>query len=253
MYYREWSRGIFHTGVFLPVSKIQAIVQNSDTPGYSSIYSFVNKPTSASNLGGLEVSADCVTLDLDGGLPDLVKAESILQAHGLGYEVWESGGKGYHVHIHHDETRSIHLPNSHKEWVDNLGLPNDPTLYQHGRLFSLPGNAHPKTKKKKTLVKQVEGDKAVIVIKESQAPVFNFKEAGGMELQSALFRLLNLCGASATPGGRHMAMWQMAMDLRRAGLSYETAEELLQGVNSQWQNPKSEEEVKKAVQGAYKR
>jgi len=253
MLYQEWSRGLFHSNVFLPSDKIQAIIQNSDNPGYSSLYSFTSKPATATNLSRLEVCANRVTLDLDGGDPELEAAERILLNHSLGFEVWSSGGKGYHIHIPHDELRSIHLPHSHKVWVDSLKLPNDPTLYQHGRLFSLPGNVHPKTKARKALVRSVSGDKAKIEVRESDTPVFNFKDAGGMELTSSLFRLLHLCTAQVGSGGRHLALWQMAMDLRKAGLAYETAEDLLQGVNAQWKNPKSEAEVTKAVLGAYRR
>lgn len=251
MYY-EWSRHLSHSGVFITEEKLGKIVANAPDPGYSSLYGFLEKPSSAIGLNKKSVYAEEITLDLDGGDDELAIAEEILQEYGYGYRVYSSGGKGYHVMIPHYPASGLHLPYSHLRWVQDHKLPHDVTLYQHGRLLSLPGRIHPKTKQRKRLVKEVLGEMAFVHIQEPEIVVAEPKFSDADDLKTAVVRLCSLVVNGPSQGDRHMTLWKMARDMMKAGWDFDTSLDILLTINDTWENPKTEKEVRKAVRGAYK-
>lgn len=250
--YREWSRAFYHSHVFVPESKIQQLVKNAPDPGYASVYRFKTKPANATGLDQFDVYADCITLDLDGGERELIQAERLLTDAGYAYEVWSSGGKGYHVLIPHKGVWSRDLPYSHLHWVLAHKLPYDETLYQHGRLLALPGRRHPKTGKRKSFLKKVNGTPCVLDIvptPEKQNITTGIVDGDALNQAAVRFASLVVNGPSDS---RHMTIWKMARDFRKAGIGFDAIVDLMTVVNETWKNPKSEKEVIKAVKGAFK-
>lgn len=244
----------------ISVEALKRICEQYD-PGYATVYAFrkedalkVKESGSSAGLDKFEVFADCLTLDLDSGDEQLADTEAKLQEKGLKYEVWSSGGKGYHVVIPHEPIWSHDLPYSHRQVVRSLGIESDFTLYQHGRLISLPGRVHPKTGRKKALIKVIAGELIDIPIVKRPKPTFNFEPNGGLNyLQSGLTKALDMTLSEPSPGNRHTRLWAASEDLANAGLEFETVLNIMQEVNASWQNSKEREEVELAVSQAFRK
>ena len=144
---------------------------------------------------------------------------------------------GYFV-IKHQRVTGINVPYSHRVWVEGLGIPCDLSLYQAGRICSLPGRIHPKTKQPKALVETIPGMPLELLLVALPAIQFSLPTVDEGTLEHGLWRLLGLITAEPTPGNRHTAIWSTACTLRDAGLEHQTILDLLQGVNNLWQNQK---------------
>jgi hypothetical protein len=259
--YREWARKVNRRqGMMVDLKTLERLCLGYD-PGYSSVYMFdesaaaeIKQSRSSAGLDKYTVYADSLAIDIDGGQHDLMIAQEKLVSRCIGFDVWSSGGKGYHLYIKHELMGSPHLPWSHRKFVEGLSVPHDATLYQHGRILSLPGRVHPRTKQKKTFVTSVPGDTVTVPIVEKPEPRFDFDNTGGLgELQFALYGLSELSMHEPTAGNRHTLIWGVSSDLANAGVSFEAVLELMQGVNSQWKSPKPADEVELAVSQAFKR
>ena len=259
MFYKEWARTVHsRSGRMVSMDSLPILLKLKD-PGYASVYMFNEADASqikhaghSRGLSNYEVSAYHLILDIDNGEEGLSLAEKALTSRGLKYSVWSSGGKGFHVYIPHKLVTSVDLPHSHAKVVEGLGLAVDNTLYQHGRLISLPGRVHPKTKNRKTLIKTVEGSPIDIPIHKKPQMVFDFEDGGGAgELTAALLRVVGIAEAEPSEGNRHTALWGASKDLSDAGLSFQTVLDIMHGVNDQWKRPKAQEEVELAVVQAF--
>ncbi len=258
-YYKEWSSKVENRrGRMVPLSAFEILLKQADT-GYATVYMFREedalaiKATGASKgMNQYPVAADCLTIDIDTGDEGLKQAEEALR--GYAYEVWNSGGKGYHLVLPHTLVESPHLPYSHLKAVQALGVRDyDPTLYQHARLISLPGRVHAKTRRKKALVRRVDGHILVLKLVEKPEPKFDFGgERAGMDaLTSGLMRFVEMGQAEPRQGMRHTSVWGACKDLAEGGLSYDTALDIAQAVNAIWEHPKAEDEIETAVRQAY--
>lgn len=202
-------------------------------------------------LSEFSVWADKVTIDLDEGDQALLECQTLLAKHGLAFEVWSSGSKGYHVSIPHEPIYSPDLPYSHLCYVQGLGVPHDASLYHHARVLRLPRTIHAKTGKRKTFLYKVDGMQAEIEIRKP--PVFNFKPLGGVSpLQDALLNVLNLTTNPPENGKRHTRLWSAAKSFAESGTPYLTTLGLLLEVNRSWPKPKELNEVELAVTQAYR-
>lgn len=265
MWYVEWCSEVKHRrGRMIPVSDVQYFLTHKN-PGYSSIYMFdenaakeIHLSGSSRGLGRYSVGANSLVIDLDNGDTYLEKVENEIAAKGYEYSIWRSGHKGYHIYIFHEFVNSPHLPYTHKlaviDLIKDAEKVVDMSLYQHGRLLSLPGRPHKKTGRKKELVKHVKGVKMPISIIEEKrpSPTFSFTSKTGT-LEKALMQLLGNVSSPPFPGNRHTAIWSTAESLIGAGLSVETVAGIMTTVNSGWPSPKPEEEVIRAVEQAAKK
>jgi hypothetical protein len=228
--------------------------------GFRTVYAFSETDAAAIRATGTSQGlayytpcADTLTIDLDDGdktLPILL--DRILER-GLRCEVWSSGGKGYHLVLSHPLICDKRLPYSHARFVEQLaaGLKFDDTLYRASSLISLPGRLHNKTKRKKRLIEIWEGDNAVIELKEK--PPASFHQGSDVTmLQEAVSHLQDLSVRQPRQGQRHNRIWLCARCFAEAGISIDTAMELLTAVNDSWEEPKTESEVTTAVTQAYK-
>jgi hypothetical protein len=242
------------------VDAIPSLIELPD-PGYASVYMFreedalkIKTAQSSRNLAQYPVASEHLVIDIDDGDEGLAKVVKVLDEKNYSYEVWSSGGKGYHIYIPHDLVVSENLPYSHKKTIEELGLEVDESLYQHGRLLSLPNRVHPKTGKKKELIRIKEGEKMSLKLYTPPTTMtFNFEAVGGLDLYAtALDRLKTLIAKPPKPGNRHTALWGVSKDLFEIGLSYETVLDLILKVNELWPDKKPKEEVEIALTQAMK-
>lgn len=264
MYFVEWAPNVMsRKGRMVSLKALAFLVEKTYDPGYSSIYWFkeedakeILEKESSTGLNKYEVASKYLVLDLDDGDKYLQTVKDCLDKQGLAYEIWFSGSKGYHFYIPHALLCDIRLPYSHKLAVAEL-IPGaetivDMSLYQHGRLLSLPGRVHPKTRKKKVFVEAKNGKP--LELKLVTPPDFSsFKSAlDDSLLARGLDKLVQLLIQAPSIGNRHTTIWATSKDLLASGLEYTTVLNLMQVVNSKWPNPKSEEEVELAVKQAAK-
>lgn len=262
MWYYEWCSDVkTRRGNMVSEEVLNKIVNTMDSTGYSTVYAFseedaktIREQGSSQNFGRFSVGSDKLVIDLDDGEPQLKAAEAKLKELGLGYDVFFSGSKGYHLYIKMDSwIYDKRLPNSQRMFVRSLDIGADETLYQHGRIISNVGRIHKKTGKKKRWLRREEGSEVHIDIVEPYVPEFNFKvvdSEGSLEL--GLSGLLKSVQFPPSNGFRHQTMFGISADLIRAGLEPETVRELLYKVNDSWDNAKTHNEVDAALVGAIK-
>lgn len=253
--FKEWCISMKNrVGFMTPIEKFESVILKMDNPGYSSLYAFdeaaASKIREQGHSGGFDrfdTYSDHLLIDIDEGVEGLEKAEARLS--GYAYEVWTSGGKGFHLILPHDPIMDKRLPFSHQKIVEKLGVVSDP-IYNASRLISLPGRVHPSTKKRKSFLRAVEGRRLEVQLEDKPKIEFKFKETEG-DLFAALMRMADLTKYSPYVGTRHLTLFGVALDLKKSGVSFEGAVEMCHLVNNTWKQPKSREEVLAAVRGAY--
>lgn len=238
-------------------SALEVIIKG-DNPGYATNYYFgeedAEKITKAKSIKGFKeakVASDFIMIDID-QKDELINVEKALELGKWTYEVWKTGGKGYHVIVPHQWAYSKDLPYSHKCFVESLGLKVDPTAYQPQRLTALPRCKHRKTGVRKHLVKRVKGKTLDLKIVEKPEIAWKVAEEEGGDLISFLMYATDVASMDAYPGERHSRLWGLAKDAARCGISFECCCELLTKINEQWSDPKDESEVRSAVEQGYK-
>lgn len=259
MYWYEWCAKFNHRkGNMMPAKYIKQLLLAPD-PGYASIYGFskedaqtIKDSGNSSGFSRFAVYADTLYMDFDTGLEDALKVSELLEDKGIAHTVWDSGSKGGHLHIEQVPAYCQHLPYCQKRWVMTLGIECDLSLYQHGRILSLPGRIHPKTGRAKTQVKAVLGSPVNLDL-SPPPPSLTFKFEPILGLEGGLLQVLGLLSDPPTPGNRHQRLWSAAERLASAGLTEITTTELLIEVNSKWPEPKSEQEVIEAVAQGYRK
>ena len=260
-YYVEWCLSLkSRKGNMVSIEDLPKVLKlvPSNT-GYRSCYMFreedakeIKQSKCSVGFKQYSVASDKIFIDIDDG-NDLPKVEAVIKERGYRYSVWFSGKKGYHIYLYHDLIDSPDLPYSHRAFVESLGIPNDPSIYRHSSIISLPGRRHPTTGKKKILLRTSEGEKVTFpLLTAPTSPTFAVEKSDKDEIYSGLFSLIDLISKQPSVGTRHTTLWGTAKDLRRSGLSYETVFELLELVNGFWDNPKTAEELKIAVENAYR-
>ncbi len=245
-------------GNMIPVSGLSRVLAQHN-PGYASVYWFseadareIRASGHSRGLSSYAVAADRVWIDIDTGDGGMRKATKILDEHGGGYEVWSSGGKGYHIAIPHELIYDKRLPYSHKVFVESLGIDCDLSLYQHSRVLSLSGRIHPITGKRKQFVERVDGMQPQIKLVDPPKIDIQVDEAD-ITPAFALHQMTKLAEREPTPGNRHTRIWSVAMSCAKAGLSFSATLGMVQEIVSRWLNPKEPEEVERAVAQAYRR
>jgi hypothetical protein len=260
MYYREWcSKPNLRKGRMLPLEAL-ALMERTTDPGYCSVYMFSEADAEAiastgtsKGMNKYPVHSDMIYIDIDTGETEARRACKILKDEGLGYSVYSSGGKGYHIVVGLDKVYSgFNVPYSQRKWVEKREIACDMSLYQAGRLISMPGRIHPVTKARKTLLATVTGKPAVLELIDPPAPKFDYSQGDDTDsLKLALVQLSIMANNPPAEGNRHTSLWSVAKSLSEGGLSLECSVELLTLLNDSWPTPKDASEVERAVVGAY--
>jgi hypothetical protein len=261
-WYKEWCPTVYMRGRFLPLERINRITQTVEDPGYASVYEFHPNSVEAmketkQKFNTFPVRSDGIVIDVD-EMERLPVVEEAIKARKVPYTVWLSGGKGYHFYIPHKPHYSLNLPLRQRKWVETLGVDVDFSIYQHGRIISLPGRVHPKTGRKKIMLRQVWGNTAVdlpnIDQQESSQQVI-YPGLGESTQEQLLYLVWKLEKALRLPpeeGNRHTTLWHLSKSCAEAGLSFNVAVGLILAVNDSFTNPKHSEEALKAIQQGYK-
>lgn len=261
MYYREWAQAVNgRCGNMIPVDKFDLILKRRD-PGFCSVYAFPEEVAldmiasgSSAGLSRYTPASDWLVIDLDDGDKQLQKTIDALVQQGLGFTVWSSGSKGYHITVPHQFIADKALPYSHLRFVENLGIAADWSLYRPSSLVALPGRIHKKTKVKKLLIHTYEGgllDLPILPIPDK--PEFRVTAVSDLEQRLVgLSKLKILLTQPPENGQRHTRLWSCAENLAAGGFSFAAIEPLLQEINQLWDNPKSPDEVTAAVEQAFR-
>lgn len=261
MWYKEWaSQPSNRKGRMLPLSSFQNILKLRDT-GYESVYYFsesdalkIKQNENSKGMNRLSVGSDRLMIDIDKGEDGLQAVGKILEDKGYGFKLYSSGSKGYHIELSHIPLYDKRLPYSHKHFLKSLlGKAFeyvDPTLYQHGRLISLVGRIHPITRRKKVLIKEFPGKQVEIPIVDEPEIESTFK-AQIEPLSHALLKAFDASSIEPNIGQRHMVLWRVGKSLSEAGLSSDTTQEILEGINESWDNPKESKDVLQVVKSIY--
>lgn len=258
MYWYEWCSKFNHRkGNMMPDKYVKQLLKAKD-PGYASIYGFspedaklIKDSGSSSGLGRFSVYADTLYMDFDTGLEAATIASAQLTDMGIAHSLWDSGSKGGHIHVKQVPAYCQHLPYCQKRWVMLQGFECDLSLYQHGRILSLPGRIHPKTGKPKVLIAEEAGEP--INLDLTPPPIMTFSYDFGGDLEQAFLQLAGLVSDPPTPGNRHQRLWSCAERLAFLGFNEATVLDILIGVNSEWETPKSEPEIQAAVTQGFRK
>jgi hypothetical protein len=259
VFYREWARRLNDRKAnFITLEDMECVIKYVANPGFMSLYAFSEEDALSLKATGVSrgydqytPASDFLAIDIDDGDEGLVRAEAALSKYE--YSVWTSGSKGYHIILPHDFLHDKRLPNSHKEFVDGLGIKYDASLYQAGRIFRLPNCIHQKTGKKKVKLRDHAGVRVEISLKEKPKVEFTFQSDEEGDVGAALGRLWSLGTVGAEEGSRNTTVWGVAVDLINAGFEADAVVSFLQTINSTWSAPLPEEEVELAVRSAIRK
>lgn len=176
---------------------------------------------------------------------------------GWRYSLFQSGSKGYHIHVPHGMSSGYGLPSFHKEMALKVTPNADVSLYRNNSLFRLPGTIHAKTGRPKLWLKsggvllpripfECAGEPETNEIK------FSFGESDESELCLALGAIQGFLKNQPETGRRYQTLWSIGKGLADGGLSNACTRELLEVVNKSWPNPKEDSEVERCVRDVFK-
>jgi len=190
--------------------------------GFRSVYAYTAEvkdqiiaTRSTANLGAVPVYSDELLVDFDHQSPDPLLLH--LYDSGVGFELWSSGGKGWHVQVMLEPMFGADVPYSQRHWVAEFAPQADLTFYHQAGQFRLPGTLHEKTGAKKTLVTAWRGD--LLEIPQVAVPTRQATVTTSDSYPDLLASLFVQRGE----GGRRIYVWHLAMLAAKAGLSYEAA------------------------------
>lgn len=207
---------------------------------------------STSVLKGCMLFVDTLFMDFDDCEHSANDFNKWLKTENIAYERYNSGNRSVHFHIPVVLPPSPYAAYTLKKYVHSwTNGTADTSFYHHAGLFRLSGTAHEKTGISKALVETGGWCPVELDIIEPESK-FEVIDTDLDLLQYALIQYESTFGQSVLPGNRHMTLWKNAKTFSDAGVSYSTALELLQRLNDSWHDPKPQEEVEKAVMGAYR-
>jgi hypothetical protein len=183
-------------------------------------------------MRGTVVYSDTIFLDFDDAPEAAESFWHTLVLEGLGFEVWDSGGRSIHFHIPTAPMWSEHLPYSHSQWVKARTPGADMCLYQAGRIFRLPNTTHQKTMKRKVLLETVQGKLAEVeLVKQDTSVKFGQLVADGDGIAEIISVLEKLVRNPPQCGERNHRFYSVACSCFSCGFSGDFALELMSKVN----------------------
>lgn len=255
------------TGLMVPRSALPDFFRLPDS-GYCSVYAFseeakwaVRAQGDATNLSRFPVYSDRLWIDIDGADSSETEVARVAAytrqltkqfiAQDLNFSVWSSGSKGFHVCIKIIPMLGKDVPYSQLRYVqDTLKVVSDFSLYQHARLLSNPGRLHPKTGRRKTKVYEHQGTTILsipMLVAPSKLDVDSDSLTDSDLGRIGFQRLAAFIQDTPLAGMRHTKLWSLASGLLEAGMSRELVFMNCSYVNKFLPDPKTDEEVLRAV------
>lgn len=251
--FAELTDSKYHTANFIPVVDLDMHT------GYRSVFAWSSEhATEAKTVGTVKVLkdkpafTDTIFVDFDNNEKGALAFKQELDNEELLYEMYTSGGRSLHFHIQTVPVYDVLVPNSVRKFMQKfLQYGYDQSVYNYCSLFRLSGTIHEKTGKPKELIDRggfytlelnlVEPDKIAVVTADHDA------------LAVAMAIYSNYIGSGVAEGGRYTVQWKVSKALQEAGLSFDTALELVLAMDESWKNlAKGPEETKRAVKDAYR-
>ncbi len=251
-------------GTMVPRSSLPDIYSRPDS-GYCTVYAFdahaaaaIRAQGDSKGMGRFAVYSDRLWVDFDADEIEEARQRarelaSRLKEEDYSFTVWFSGGKGYHVCVKIEPMHGKDVPYSQSQLLKSWTIACDYSLYQHGRLLSNPGRLHPKTGIKKHKVMEWSGSRllSIPMLEAPQREVVNPDTLSDAQLATiALHRAQSLILDAPMPGMRHTSYWSAAMQMIEAGMDRDLISGLLCWANKFFPNPKSDEEIWRAVDQA---
>jgi len=251
--FAELTDSKYHTANFIPVTDLD------NHTGYRSVFAWSSEhATEAKTAGTVKVLkdrpafADTIFVDFDNNEKGALAFKKELDDEDFLYEMYTSGGRSLHFHLSMVPAYDVLVPNSVRKFMQRFSQHGyDQSVYNYCSLFRLSGTVHEKTGKPKELIDRggfyslelnlVAPDKIAIVSADHDA------------LAVALAVYSNYIGTGVAEGGRYTVQWKVAKAFQEAGLSFDTALELVLAMDESWKNlSKGPEETKRAVRDAYR-
>lgn len=251
--FAELTDSKFHTANFVPVEHL------TQHTGYRSVFSWsLEDANAAYSAGTVKVLkdkpafADTIFVDFDNNEKGAMAFRDELYMQDVLYEMYTSGGRSIHFHISTMPTYDILVPNSVRKFMQSFKRYGyDESVYNYCSLFRLPGTVHEKTGKPKELLETggfyyidlplIEPDRIAIIPADHDA------------LAVAVALYTNYLGGGVAEGGRYTVQWKVAKAFQEAGLSFDTALELVLAMDESWKNlSKGPDETRRAVRDAYR-
>lgn len=217
----------------LPVEEIDNIIKSHPNPGWASVYQFkqedalsIKEAYSSKDLDRYSVASNELIIDFDGGM-NIGSLRYSLVSKNVGFKIYESGGKGVHLHIATLPIEGIGVPYSQKKFVQGLFKEADLSIYGHGKLIALPGRIHPKTGNKKRLFEIYNGEGTLNIPLLSPPPEKIRLDPIEASYEWAFYRMGLLLENPPAPGERHNRFWGVSKSLMEAGVDPDLVFDLL--------------------------
>jgi hypothetical protein len=251
--FAELTNSKFHTAEFIPVEDMK------HNTGYRSVFAWSREDADAAVAAGTvkvlkdrPAFADTIFVDFDNNKESAYAFRQRLLDEDFLYEMYTSGGRSIHFHISMVPQYDIRVPYSVRNFMQNFKqFAYDPSVYNYCSLFRLSGTVHEKTGKPKTLIEQDGFYHVSLDLLEP--PKINLVTTDHDALAVAIALYTNYLGGGVAEGGRYTVQWKVAKAFQEAGLSFDTALELVLAMDESWKNlSKGMEETKRAVKDAYR-
>lgn len=229
--------------------------------GFTSLYQITEESAegilTAGTTAGFKGSvwSERLWIDLD-SKETLTKIKETLNGLDLGYVVYFTGNRGFHIGVQRDNRPTHVLPEQDKHWVKSNFPYADLGIYTHLHLFRLPGTRHDKTGGRKLLVESKAG-KSLIHAKYDR-PTRVYGNTSNLQPVSSLgsvfsdFLVMSQLG-KVRVGNRHATLVRTSLALRDRGFELSFTRTWLNEMNKQFQEQKTHEEIEKIVQDIYRR
>jgi len=251
--FAEITNSKFHTAKFIPVETIP------NHTGYRSVFAWSSDDASSANAAGTvkvlkdrPAFVDTIFVDFDNNEKGAMAFRDVIDNEDILYQMYSSGGRSIHFHLSTLPQYDVRVPYSVRTFMEGFKQYGyDPSVYNYCSLFRLSGTIHEKTGKPKELLET--GGFYNIELDLIEPPKINLVTTDQDALPLAVAMYTNYLGIDVTEGSRYSIQWKVAKSFQEAGLSFDTALELVNGMDKSWgKQSKGPEEVRRAVRDAYR-
>jgi hypothetical protein len=206
----------------------------------------IRQQGSTANLRTCEVYADTLFMDFDSHDPTEFRAW--LQATGLGYEEYNTGGRSVHFHIPMAPIKGAWVTIAMKAWTRKHAPTADISFLHNAGMYRLPGTFHSRNPgRRKVLVCRKDGP----LLELSKPGRETFSAYPGTGSHEELFLLLT---QAVGEGHRRPRAWLLATMAAECGMEFDEAVEHLLWWNSKFVDPPHEAQtIINQIESAYRR